>query len=299
MKIHPCQIALLTLAISISALSLPLASAQETTQTNAAQPAPLKVLLVIGGCCHDYATQEKLLKQGIEERIRAEVTVELSESTSTETTFEIYQEDDWAEGFDVIIHDECSANVTERPYIDRILAAHRNGTPAVNLHCAMHSYRWGEFRQPVAPDAENAAWYEMLGVQSTAHGPKTPIELLTTDSEHPIMHGLKQWTTIDEELYNNVRVFSGTTALVSGKQLQPANKKQLKANPDAKGTESTAVVAWTNLYGPNQTRIFSTSLGHQNDTVADARYLELVVRGLLWSTQNLTKDGQAKPGFVK
>ena len=43
----------------------------------AAAPAaePLEVLLVAGGCCHDYATQTKILKAGIEERVRAEVTV--------------------------------------------------------------------------------------------------------------------------------------------------------------------------------------------------------------------------------
>ncbi|MDO7713668.1 MAG: hypothetical protein MUP93_02235, partial [Pirellulales bacterium] len=32
----------------------------------AAAVEPLKVLIVAGGCCHDYATQTKLLKKGIE-----------------------------------------------------------------------------------------------------------------------------------------------------------------------------------------------------------------------------------------
>lgn len=247
----------------------------------------LKVLLVAGGCCHDYATQAKLLKEGIESRIPAEVTVVLSTNTSTETTFEIYQKDDWAEGYDVVIHDECSANVTEKPYVNRILAAHRKGVPAVNLHCAMHSYRWGDFRQPVELGADNAGWYEMLGVQSTAHGPKKPIEVIRTDSQHPIMKGFNNWTTIDEELYNNVRVYGGTTALVTGNQTVPPNKKELAENPNAAPTQASAVLAWTNEYGPNKTRIFSTSLGHQNETVADSRYMDLVARGLLWATGGL------------
>lgn len=271
------------------------ASAQETAK----QPSPLKVLLVVGGCCHDYSTQAKLLKEGIEKRIRAEVTVELSTSTSTETKFDIYDSEDWAKGYDVVIHDECSANVTERPYIDRILAAHKQGLPAVNLHCAMHSYRWGDFRAAVEPGADNSAWYEMLGVQSTAHGPKTPINVKYVDAEHPITKGMRDWKTIDEELYNNVRVYGQSTALAFGEQLQPPSKPELKANPAAEGRKETAVVAWTNEYGPHKTKIFCTTLGHNSETVGDDRYLDLVVSGLLWSTGRLPEDGQVAPAAAQ
>jgi len=265
----------------------------------AAGPEPLKVLLVAGGCCHDYATQSKQLKQGIEKRIHAEVTVVVSKVNNTGTRFEIYESDDWSKGYDVVIHDECSANVTEQPYVDRILAAHKNGLPAVNLHCAMHSYRWGDYRKAVKPGASNAGWFEMIGLQSTSHGPKTPITLIHTNTTHPITKGLKGWTTINEELYNNVRVFDGATALTTGNQITQPNKRQLKQNPNAKPKEASAVVAWTNEYGPKKTRIFSTSLGHQNETVGDSRYLDIVVRGLLWSTGKLTKEGAAAEGYAK
>ena len=270
-----------------------------TADESGTKASPLKVLLVAGGCCHDYPAQAKLLKEGIEKRINAEVTVVLSESTTTETTFEIYESDDWADGYDVVIHDECSANVIERPYVDRILAAHRGGVPAVNLHCAMHSYRWGDFRAPVELGADNAGWYEMIGIQSTAHGPKAPIDVTFDSSAHPIIKGMQAWTTIDEELYNNVRVFSGTEALASGDQLQVPTGKALKKNPEAKPVEAKAVVAWTNEYGPKKTRIFSTTLGHYNDTVSDDRYMDLVVRGLLWSTGNLSAKGKAIAAYAK
>ena len=280
-----------------------LSSIFAVSSVNATEPAagvaPLKVLLVAGGCCHDYATQTKLLKDGIEKQINAEVTVVLSPDKSTGARFEIYESEDWADGYDVILHDECSANVTERPYVDRILAAHKNGIPAVNLHCAMHSYRWGNFRTAVEPGADNAAWYEMLGLQSTGHGPKAPLELQTLEPAHPIMKGYEDWTTIDEELYNNVRVFTSAGQLLRAKQTTPPNKKELKANPNAVPKESAAVIAWTNEYGPKKTRIFSTSLGHQNETVADERYLDLVVRGILWATNNITEDGKPAEGYGK
>lgn len=256
----------------------------------------LKVLLVAGGCCHDYATQTQLLKKGIEERIECEVTIVYNPSKGTDTRFEIYEHDDWASGYDVIIHDECSASVTERPYVDRILNAHREGTPAVNLHCAMHSYRWGDFRNPVEVGAENGGWYEMIGVQSTGHGPQLPIDIKYSETPHSITAGLESWTTINEELYNNIRVYSGTTVLASGTQIQPPRKKELAENPNAEGKRSEAAVVWVNLYGPKKTRIFSTTIGHNNDTVGDPRYLDLVCRGLLWATENpdTSKDAETE-----
>jgi type 1 glutamine amidotransferase len=49
---------------------------------------------------------------------------------------------------------------------------------------------------------------------------------------------------------------------------------------------SDTVVAWTNNYR-GKTRVFATTLGHNNETVADPRYLDLLTRGLLWSVDKL------------
>ena len=260
---------------------------------------PLRVLLVAGGCCHDYATQTRILEQGIEARVRADVEVVFNPDKSTKATFEIYGNPDWASGYDVVIHDECSADVTDPAYVERILAAHRRGTPAVNLHCAMHCYRWGDFRQAVAAGAENGGWFEMLGLQSTGHGPQQPIEIVFADRAHPVVQSLTDWKTVNEELYNNIQVLPTAKVLATGRQLVPPKpKKDEPADPAAKPTEANAVVAWTNEYGPNKTRIFSTTLGHNNDTVADDRYLDLVTRGLLWAAGKLGDDGAPAPGLA-
>lgn len=278
---------------AISALALYAAS---PAGSQAAEP--IKILIVAGGCCHDYAEQSKLLKSGIESRINAKVTVEYNPDTSTKALFKSYGTEGWADNYDVVLHDECSASVTDKTYVKRILDAHRKGTPAVNLHCAMHSYRWGNFKEPVAPGGENAGWYEMLGIQSTGHGPQAPIAIAYTDKTHPISKGLADWTTINEELYNNVQVFDTAHVLAKGTQLQkPRKKKGEKADPDAKEKEVTAVVAWTNEYGPNKTRIFSTTIGHNTETVLDDRYLDLVTRGLLWVTRHLEDDGSPADGY--
>jgi type 1 glutamine amidotransferase len=160
----------------------------------------------------------------------------------------------------------------------------------------MHSYRWGNFKEAVKAGADNASWYEMLGLQSTGHGPQQPIAITFTDKENPIVTGLADWTTVNEELYNNVQILTAKP-LAKGTQKIPEKKdKKGKVTP---ASEATAVVAWTNEFGPKKTRIFSTTIGHNNATVEDARYLDLVARGLLWSVGKLEADGKASAGFGK
>ncbi len=260
---------------------------------------PLRILIVAGGCCHEYDKQPMALKEGIEARINATVDIAYNPDKTTKATFEIYKAKDWDKDFDVIVHDECSADVTDPAYVGAILGAHKAGKPAVNLHCAMHSYRWGNFREAVKAGADNAGWYEFLGLQSTAHGPKEPIAITFTDKTSPITQGLADWTTINEELYNNIQILSGK-ALASGTQIVPPKaKKGETLPPDAKAAEVTSVVAWTNEYGPNKTKVFSTTIGHNTETVADARYLDLVTRGILWTTGHIDENGKATSGYGK
>ncbi len=229
-------------------------------------PKPLRALLVLGGCCHDYTRQMDILKKGLEARAHVQVEFVFNPDTSTKARYEVYEKPDWAKGYDVIIHDECSADVKELDYVQGILAAHKAGVPAVTLHCAMHSFRTG-----------TEDWFKFLGLQSASHGPQLPIQLKNIAAGHPIMKGWSDWTTINEELYNNLKVFETATPLISGKQV--VKQKD--------GTEKDVeyIVAWVNQYG--KTRVFNTTVGHNNDTVADARYLDLVTRGLLWSCDKL------------
>ena len=243
----------------------------------AAEPAkPLRALLITGGCCHDYGKQKDILKQGLEERANIQVVQVHTDDKSTKARFEMYEKADWASGYDVVIHDECSADVKDMPYVQNILAAHKSGVAAVNLHCAMHCYRTG-----------TADWFEFIGIQSTGHGPQEPIAITFVDKTHPTTRGMADWTTIKEELYNNVKVFPTAHALANGKQVVTRNDGTARTNE--------FVVAWGNDYG--KTRVFSTTIGHNNATVSDARYLDLVTRGLLWACGKLDDNGKPKPGY--
>ncbi len=119
---------------------------------------------------------------------------------------------------------------------------------------------------------------KFTGLISTGHGPQRPIAVSYIDKESPIVGPLADWTTVNEELYNNA-----------------AGKLEDTAHALARGKQSRAesIVAWTNTYN-GKTRVFSTSLGHNNATVADPRYLDLVTRGLLWAVDKLD-DHYLKP----
>jgi type 1 glutamine amidotransferase len=249
----------------------------------------LKALLIIGGCCHDYEKQKDVLKAGLEQRANLIVDVEYSPDKTTKAKFPIYEKTDWAAGYDVVIHDECSADITDPAYVNNILKAHKDGVPSVNLHCAMHCYRWGDFRKPVTAGSENAGWFEMLGLQSTGHGPQEPIEMIFSDAEHPANKGLSNWTTGKEELYNNVAILTAKTL---------AKGKQVTKNKQGEEKTTEAIVNWTNEYGPKKTRIWSTTLGHNTTTVADERYLDMVTKGLLWACGKLEADGTPSAGYA-
>ena len=44
--------------------------------------------------------------------------------------------------------------------------------------------------------------------------------------------------------------------------------------------------------------MFNTTIGHNNDTVADGRYLDLVTRGVLWAADKIEANGQPKAGYA-
>ncbi len=259
----------------------------------ASAPKPLKVLLVTGGCCHDYERQKDILKQGLEQRANVIVDFLHTPDKTTKPPLASLLNPKYAAGYDLVIHDECAAGIDEPDLVRHVLQPHVEGIPAVALHCAMHSFRVvKDFAQPQAPGSAGALWFDFLGLQSSRHGPKQPIAVHFVPGASPITNGLVDWTTGDEELYNNVQppaVFAGHRSLATGHQ-------KVKAK-DGSSSIAEGVVVWTNVYGPKKVRVFGTTLGHTNETVGDGRYLDLLTRGLLWAAGKLREDGRPATGY--
>jgi type 1 glutamine amidotransferase len=272
----------LLLIACVSMIGGPEAAAQGSAR-------PIRALLVAGGCCHDYERQKDLLTRGISRRADVKWTIAYDPDTSNGHKNPVYEIPGWSDEFDVVVHDECTSAVADMAFIENVLRPHKEGLPGVVLHCAMHSYRTEGWNKNVA-----TPWMKFTGLISTGHGPKKPIAITFVDHDHPITKGLGDWTTINEELYNNIagKLEPTAHALATGKQVYIATpKKGSQEDKKAAGREITAeaVVAWTNLYN-EKTKVFSTTLGHENDTVDDPRYLDLVTRGLLWSVGKLDAE---------
>jgi type 1 glutamine amidotransferase len=241
---------------------------------------PIRALLVLGGCCHDYAKQKDVITKGISARANVQWTISYDKDPGTKHLNPVYEKADWATGYDVIVHDECCSDVKDLEVIGRILKPHREGLPAVVLHCGMHSYR-SEGWPKTTP------WFEFTGLASTRHEEQLPIAITFVDKESPITKGMEDWTTVNEELYNNHTGKLQETA-------QPlARGKQTRKGKDGKDIPYETIVAWTNTYN-GKTKVFATTLGHNNATVEDAKYLDLITRGLLWSVGKLD-EAHLKP----
>ena len=94
---------------------------------------PIRALLVIGGCCHDYERQKDILTKGVSARANVQWAIAYDPDKGTKHVNPVYNNADWAKGYDVIVHDECCADVKDLEVIDRILKPHRDGVPAVVL----------------------------------------------------------------------------------------------------------------------------------------------------------------------
>ncbi len=270
-------------------MALACSAAFNVPSLQAAEPKPLRILLITGGCCHEYAAQKDVLKKGLEARINVVIDQIHTDDKSTKPPLAILGKPDYAKGYDAVIHDECGSDVSDPATVENVLAPHRDGIPGINLHCAMHSYRTGNPNVPAVVGTPHALWFEYVGVQSSSHGPQEPISITYTNKETSIVRSLPAWTTVREELYNNIRVFDTMTPLAWGKQTYKGRDGTAKTNE--------FLVVWTNTYGPKKTHVFSTTIGHNTETVQDTRYLDLVAKGVLWATSHLNEDGSPAAGY--
>lgn len=242
-----------------------------TGLATAAETKPLRALMVTGGCCHDYEQQKKILSEGISARANVAWTI-IHEGGDTRThQVSIYAKDDWAKGFDVILHNECFGAVTDVAFIERIAKAHAEGVPAVMLHCSTHSYR----------AAATDEWRKAIGQTSMSHEKNRDLLVKNLKPEHPVMKGFpKEWTSPKDELYKNDKLWPNLVPL---------------AQAYGEDTKKDHVVIWVNQHGKG--KVFGTTLGHGNHTMAAPVYLDLVTRGLLWSCGKLGDDGKPLPGY--
>ncbi|MEO5957889.1 MAG: ThuA domain-containing protein [Opitutaceae bacterium] len=236
----------------------------------AEKPKPIKALLVTGGGFHDYTAQKKTLSEGLAARLNIELTV-LQEGTAREHKHSVYENPDWAKGYDVIVHNECFGMVDDKEFVERVAAPHKAGVPAVILHASVHSYR----------NAPTDEWRQVMGQKSMSHEGRRDLLVKSLDPKHPVMRGFPaEWPNPQDELYKIEKTWENVTPL---------------AKAYGQETKQDHVVVWLSTYGKG--RAFVTTLGHLDETMKTDVFLDLVARGLLWSLGKLKDDGTPAAGY--
>jgi uncharacterized protein len=235
--------------------------------------APIRALYVTGGGFHDFKAQEKIIPPGIAARTNIVWTIDNTADTSTKALIARHRTAAWADSFDVVVYNMSFSYVVDPAWIERIAHAHRDkGVAAVILHGATHSYR----------RSTTDAWRELMGAASMRHDTQREFPRLERLAPaDPIVKALpKEWGPGSDELYNIDRTWPTATPLVQAWSIEGE-----KHHP----------VVWTNTYG--KSKVFVTTMGHNNRTMSDAVYLDLVTRGLLWTVGKLSADGTPAAGY--
>lgn len=263
------MIKLYSLSVAIFVLAVTLPGGAQAPQPGraggAAAPAPtqprLKGLIVSGGCCHDYTGQNKVIVDTVNRVLPVDWTITVQGGRAGTAMIPLYNNPDWARGFDFVVHNECYTDVADEAFIRRIVAPHRTGVPAMFLHCSLHSYRAAKIDE----------WRELMGATSFTHPEEdAPINVRMTALDDPIVKGLpQQWTTPIDELYVIEKFWPGAKALAVASSADSGNVD--------------FPVIWTRDY--RGTRVFASSLGHAG-TFNEPVFHEILARGAQWLTKN-------------
>lgn len=216
-----------------------------------------KILLVTGGCCHNYPFQTEVIRTALPSSFKVQWTVLNEGGSGTTAQLSFYDNKNWAKGYDLVIHNECFADTKDSAYIKKITNAHRKGVNAVVIHCAMHSYR---------ASATND-WREFLGVTTRRHDHQSQYPVKVVRPDHDVLKGFPgQWTSAKDELYIIEKVWPSATVLLTS-----VSERDGKSHP----------VAWTNQYG--KARIFGTTFGHSDEMFRDTLFVKLLRQGMMWA----------------
>ncbi len=236
-------------------------------QESAVEPAPsdakpLQAMLVTGGCCHDYDAQKVIITEGLSQHLGPIEWTIHQYAEPKDTRAAVYDNPDWAAGFDLVVHNECFGAMDDAALVNRIVAGHREyKVPAIFIHCSMHSYR---------TSAAADTWREFIGVTSTFHeGAKRPLTVVPTDvgKTSGLVKPLNDsWETPNGELYIILKVWPGTNVLATAYSTEKKADQPVFWQREEPGV-----------------RVFATTLGHHNETMRSEAWQDIVSAGTRWA----------------
>ena len=241
---------------------------------------PIKVLLVTGGGWHDYSTQKRILTETIETKLHATVdvkwtTTEQHPVSPTENKLPHLFTQDFAEGYDVVLHNHCHTGFSGDDAINAAIdhqLKHKVGI--ILTHGSFHTFR----------ASPQEAWDRIKGCKSKVHVHHAPLDIKIVNDRHPVtsLLGVSGWSTENGELYTT-HLLPNTTSLAEGTTL--------------KGRTKTDSCIFAHTVGDS--RVVGITLGHHNSTMEQKEYRELMALSVLWAAGKIGADGTIEPGYRK
>lgn len=113
-------------------------------------------------------------------------------------------------------------------------------------------------------------WLRLLGAKFAGHIKGThPLNIVITDTKHPITAGVGPFTIIDEEYKHT---FANVDRHVLARFRERPPQSDQKANMD---------ILWTREIGKG--RVFYCALGHGKEAWENPAWQKLIVQGILWA----------------
>jgi len=231
------------------------------------RPAPVRVLMLATGEAHDYDALPRKLADVLTAsgQIRVRVTNDLADFTPANL----------AEA-DVMLFNCCIKQPPEPPVREAILDALAAGKGLVAMHCAVWSFQgWDE-------------WPTIVGGQFESHDPYGPLTSVVVDGSNPILNGVPNRFTFDDEPYVMVAHSPDARPLVHS------------AEPHG-GHPAPEPMVWTQRY--RGSRVYTILYGHDESSQHDPVFGMLLRNGVLWAAGRLAPailptDIERAEGFI-
>jgi type 1 glutamine amidotransferase len=168
--------------------------------------------------------------------------------------------------------------------LDALRAHFAAGKPIVGIRTACHAWQVRNEKELQAAMGKGLSQWpefdpEVFGGHYVGHhgsNVKTAITLADSAKDHPILRGIEAGKLVGNgSLYRVLPLAATTTPLLIG------------TVPD----KEAEPVAWTNIAGPKNARIFNTTLGHEGD-FANPVFRKLLANALFWALDEPYPVGQ-------
>ncbi len=236
-----------------------------TDESEEAESKPLRILLLQGGANHPYAMRQQVLQHGIEQRISCDIQWTLVTDLSGRSDVKLQEllDDSWKWDFDVILHDHCFPRVHDTEYVKSLLVPHQKGIPAILLHASLTSF-------PVEVGGQRI-WQDLSGAVIDREVSFDAVTATALEGFFSISEGKELSVLSPDELYRIENLSPGAAPVWQAKGGDPTFDEP---------------VAWTHRFGPEDARVFATSLGNQVVSLAEPALLDLIAKSVIWAVES-------------